>query len=492
MELTIHYIGIFVINGLLIVIFQYNERVGFAKLSQDILFKIKSTVFMKLIQTNLTFWNKHKIGDIAHIFENDISKVESLLTTAFCDAAVNILVVLGMSCFLLYLELKIGCALILLAVLFVWIQRKAGDKIRNSMATVRGAIGEASSLTNEILNNIQSIQMMGFSKPFFLRFQKSNRTICDCYVKYMSTLSESNAVTNLYSVFSMLAVLIIGTYSSIYEHMTFGTLLTLTLYAQRLYTPINSVCNTYVLIKNITPSIQKILEVLQCKDLIYKGDLEVNKIKGRLTFDNVFFRYSKTSKYVLENFSLDIMPGESVGIVGRNGSGKSTIIKLLCGLCSPEKGKIYIDNIELQKYDLDLLKNHFGFTLQKDYLVSGRLSEIISFGLDNTYLDNKNKLIEVFQLDISKFKDGWDTIINENSINISGGEMQKISLIRMFSSSKTIYILDEPTSFMDIESEKKVCMEMKKLLVGKTAIIITHRPQILKICNYIIDLDEFR
>lgn len=443
------------------------------------------------MQTNLTFWNKHKIGDVASILESDIKKVESLLTTALCDAAVNILVVIGMSCFLLYLELRIGCILIILAVLFVCIQRKAGEKIRRDMVNVRQVTGETSSLTNEILNNIQSIQMMGFEKSFFLRFQKSNKAIYDCYLKYISTLSESNAITNFYSVCSMLAVLIYGALSCVYEHMALGTLLTLTLYAQRLYTPINSVCNTYVLIKDITPSIQKILEILQCEDLIFNGYLESGYIRGRLTFDKIFFRYEKASNYVLKNFNMDIMPGEKVGIIGKNGSGKTTIIKLLCGLCSPEKGSIYIDDIKLQKYDLSILKDQFGFTLQRDYLVSGTLSEVLSFGLENTYLDNKNKLIEAFQLDISKFKDGWDTIINENSINISGGEMQKISLIRMFSSSKSIYILDEPTSFMDTESEKKVCIEIKKLLVGKTAIIITHRPQILKICNRIINLDEF-
>ncbi|MCD7965074.1 MAG: ATP-binding cassette domain-containing protein [Clostridiaceae bacterium] len=194
----------------------------------------------------------------------------------------------------------------------------------------------------------------------------------------------------------------------------------------------------------------------------------------------------------MKNFNLDILPGEKVGIVGSNGSGKTTIIKLLCGLCVPEKGNIYIDNIDINKYDLDLLKKQFGFTLQKEYLVSGRLSEILSFGLEDAYLDNKNKLIKVFQLNLNKFKDGWETFINENSINISGGEMQKISLIRMFSSTKTIYILDEPTSFMDIESERKICVEMKKLLIDRTAIIITHRQQILSICNRIIDLDKLK
>ncbi|WP_077613164.1 ABC transporter ATP-binding protein [Clostridium sp. Marseille-P2415] len=487
---TIKYISMFLGIGIMMTFFQYIEKMSFFKLSQDILLYIKIVVFRKIMDTNLVFWNNHKIGDVMSVIESDISKVESLLTTKFCDALMNIFVVFGMSSFLVYLNIEIGGLLIAVAVLFVAFQRKLGGKIKTNMEVLRESLGSNSSLINEILNNIQNIQIIGFIEPFIKKFKVSIDNVKNYNIKNMNIVSISMGVSNLYVVFSMLIVLSFGSIAHFRGRLTLGTILTLILYAQRLYSPINSICNTFISIKNISPSISKILDILENENKIQGGDFyPTTNIQGKLEFKEIFFKYELNPGYVFMNFNLKINPGEIIGIVGKNGSGKSTIIRLLAGLCTPECGNITIDGIDLKKYDLEYLRSQIGYVLQRNYLVSGKLIDILRFGVENVYIDIKNELIQSFELDISKFSGGWDTYINEKSMNISGGEMQKISLIRMFSSPKHMYILDEPTSFMDTESEKKICNEMKKLLYNKTTIIITHRPQILHICNRIIDLD---
>lgn len=488
---TLKYICGFFSVGIVMVLSQHIERMSFFKLSQDILYYIKVVVFRKIMNTNILFWSNHNIGDVMTVIESDISKIEALLTTEICDAIVNLFVVLGMSFFLIYLKVEIGILLIGVAVLFVIIQRQVGNKLKINMKILREAMGNTTALINEILNHIQHIQIIGLVIPFLKKYKKSNETVKNIHIKHMHIASISMGVSNLYVIISMLIVLSIGSFYFFRGLLTIGTLLTLVLYAQRLYTPINGLCNTYTMIKNITPSITKILDILESEDTIRCGTFFPQKnILGDLEFRNVTFRYSKNSKNVLENYCLHIKPGEKVGIVGKNGSGKTTIIKLLAGLCVPESGHIVLDGVSLEKYDFEFLRSQIGYVLQRDYLGSGKLKDILKFGVEDAYIDIKNELIQEIGLDIDKFSNGWDTYIDENSNNISGGEMQKLSLIRAFSSSKAVYIMDEPTSFMDIESEKKVCGILNKLLCDKTSIIITHRPQILKICDRVVVLGD--
>ncbi|RFZ76096.1 ABC transporter ATP-binding protein [Lacrimispora amygdalina] len=487
---TIVYISIFLIIGIMMTIFQYLERLSFFKLSQDILIYIKIIVFRKIMDTNLAFWNNHKIGDVMSVVESDISRIESLLTTKLCDAIVNIFVIIGMSIFLIYLNIKIGGLLILIAFIFVAIQRKLGIFIKNNMLILRKSLGDNSSLLNEILNNIQNIQIIGLVVPFIDKYKVSIDNIKDNNIKNTNIVSLSLGVSNLYVIISMLIVLFVGSIEYFRGHLTIGIVLTFLLYAQRLYSPISSICNTFVSIKNISPSISKILDILKNENIIYGGNYyPVTDIQGSLELRAISFKYQLNPDYVFKDFNLKINSGEIIGIIGKNGSGKTTIIKLLAGLCVPEQGIITIDGVDLKKYDLEYLRRQIGYVLQSNYLVSGKLKDILRFGVENEFIDIKDEMIKSFELNISKFSNGWETYINEKSMNISGGELQKISLIRLFSSPKQMYILDEPTSFMDNESEKKVCSKMEELLNNKTAIIITHRPQILHICNRVIDLD---
>lgn len=488
---TLKYIFIFLCVGIMMTVFQYLEQMSFIKLSQDILLYIKKVVYSKLMKTNIRFWSDHKIGDVMSVVESDISKVETLLTTQFCDAIVSVLVIFGMSIFLIYLDLRIGLLLLLSSFLFVLIQRKVANVLRNKMWYLREMLGKTSTVVNESLNNLQNIQIIGYTKLFIEKFKASNENVKKSYIKHIEVASISSGIANIYVVFSMLIVLLGGAFKFYQGTLNIGVFLTLVLYAQRLYSPINSICNTYTSVKNITPSILKILDILETKDTLLDGELvPITNICGNIEFKSVFFRYSEESKYIFENASFSINAGEIVGIIGENGSGKTTIVKLLAGLCKQESGYLTIDGIALERYNLEFLNRQIGYVMQRDYLVSGKLSDMLKFENDITWLDIKDELINGFGFDISKFTDGWDTYIDENSKNISGGEMQKISLIRLFSSMKQVYILDEPTSFMDIVSENKVCDKLQSLLKGKTAIIITHRPKILKICSRVIDLNN--
>lgn len=211
-------------------------------------------------------------------------------------------------------------------------------------------------------------------------------------------------------------------------------------------------------------------------------------IKGNIEIDCIDFSYQEND-LVLSKFSLEAKAGEKVGIVGKNGCGKSTLMKLLTKLCVANSGNIFIDGINIGDYKIAFLHKEVGCLLQSEFILSGTLRNILD--IRNCHSDNEIiKAMEEFCLSIYDFNDGLNTIIKENTLNLSGGQVQKIALIRLFLQDKSIYILDEPTSAMDIESEKIVCNVLKKKLEGKTALIITHREQILSICDKNIRMEE--
>lgn len=348
--------------GALMIIFQYLQQISFYKLAQDIIYGIKQNVFEKLLTSNLMFWSNYKVGDIITILENDINKIETLLTSTISSLAINLLVARG-------------------------------------------------------------------------------------------TLSV-------------------------------GVLFSMTIYVQRLYGPIVALGNAYITIKNTKPMIDKVQGLIENEDEILGGD-GFQKISGRIMFDNISFKYH--DKWVFKDFSLDIKEKDKVGIVGENGSGKTTLIRLFAKLCIPQKGCIFLDDTKIDDIGYAAFQNYVGIVPQKCFLPNGRMREIMDIHNDK----EEKRLYELMQslgLPVTKFKDGLNSEISENMQNLSGGEIQKLCIVRSILQNKQIYIFDEPTAAMDLQSEKEFCRIIRQYLIDKTVLIVTHRQEVLEVCDKVITL----
>lgn len=348
--------------GALMIIFQYLQQISFYKLAQDIIYGIKQNVFEKLLTRNLMFWSNYKVGDIITILENDINKIETLLTSTISSLAINLLVARG-------------------------------------------------------------------------------------------TLSV-------------------------------GVLFSMTIYVQRLYGPIVALGNAYITIKNTKPMIDKVQGLIENEDEILGGD-GFQKISGRIMFDNISFKYH--DKWVFKDFSLDIKEKDKVGIVGENGSGKTTLIRLFVKLCIPQKGCIFLDDTKIDDIGYAAFQNYVGIVPQKCFLPNGRMREIMDIHNDK----EEKRLYELMQslgLPVTKFKDGLNSEISENMQNLSGGEIQKLCIVRSILQNKQIYIFDEPTAAMDLQSEKEFCRIIRQYLIDKTVLIVTHRQEVLEVCDKVITL----
>lgn len=478
----------FLMVGLIIIIFRYFQRTNFAKLSQSIIVDIQIKLVNKLIKVNYQFWERHKSGDILTIIQNDVGKIESLLVNLISDAFVNFFMAISVGIYLIYIDWLIGVLLILLTFVFAILQRHVGKKVKKGMTELRECQGELAAYTNEVVNHIPVIQVSDLSKIAINRFENDTILYKEKYVKQIKKMAEAQNLVMLYNIFSMFIVLFIGSIKVYNEMMTVGVLFSLTMYVQRLYSPIVNLGNTYVSLKNVSPILEKILNVLENNDEIIEGERILEKKDcDEIKFEDVNFKYGEKQQCILKKLNIAMKKNEIVGIIGKNGTGKTTLIRLLGKLCTPEKGEILLGGFNLNEYDADSVWAQMSIMPQDVFISSGKIRDIL--GIDANNYERAINLMRELNFDVQMFHGGVESEIEINNISLSGGEKQKLAFIRVMMQNKSICILDEPTASLDVNSEEKMLKIIQENSKDRICIIITHRPKLLEICNKIIKLE---
>ncbi len=440
-------------------------------------------MFEKLLERNLKFWMKYQIGDVLRVLENDIDNIQNLLTSTISNLMINFFVAAGITIVLLIINPVLGLIILLMAFLFANIQKKFGDNIQDGMSELRLGMGELSSITNETLNHISTIQMTDLTALERTRFDTKNRSVIQQFILQTKRVTIAQLIGMLFNVFGILVVLAIGASEVLKGRLSIGVLFSLTIYIQRLYGPIVTLGTEYINIKNTKPMIEKVLKILENEDSIRVGEIDWISTKGKINIVDVSFKYKE--KWILRNLTMEIPEKSTIGIIGENGSGKFTLIKLLSKLCVPQSGMIYFDGIPINNISYDSIKRNVTVVPQECFLPYGTLKNVMEIDSE----EKQNRMFEFMEklgVSLEKFPDGLNTKLTENRGNLSGGEAQKLALIRSLLQDKLIYILDEPTAAMDLESEKNFCSIVKEYLADKTVLIVTHRRELLSVCNKII------
>jgi len=269
---------------------------------------------------------------------------------------------------------------------------------------------------------------------------------------------------------------------------------------QRLLPPLQQIYGSFVFIRTNKYSTLNVLTLLEQKN--YKSSKINKKFKesfnSEVRFKSVYFKYDKNEKYILEDFELKVKKGEKLGIIGKSGSGKSTILDLIMGLTKPSKGELLVDNKNMHKrnFKIEGWYSQISHVPQNIFLSDQSLAENIAFGIDKKNID-MNKLKEAIKISqlfnlVDNSKDGFFTNIGERGMKISGGQRQRIGIARAIYKGGKIMILDEATSALDINTENSIMEFIKKLNKEYTLIIVSHRKNTLKFCDRIIDINDIK
>jgi len=472
-------------------------RLGIIGASRKIETQVRDDMFLKIQSLSFNYFNKTKTGDLMALMINDVNAIRMATGPSFI-ALTDALFMGTMSLvFMLTLSFKITLYSIIPLAFISIISGIISPRLRKSFSKVQESFSNISTITQETFSGIRVVKGFNQEKKELENFLK----ICNDYVEKNLNLVKLwgvffPTVTFLAST-SIAFLYLFGSKGVITNEISLGTLVAMTMYLGQFVWPMMAIGWLINMFQRGIASSKRILlllkEVPEIKDN-EKTDYSIKKIEGDIEIKGLSFSYNKNDKYELKDINIKIKKGSSLGIMGKPGSGKSTLISILFHLFNVEDGKVFINGYDINRIPLKVLRKSIGYVPQDSFLFSDTIKNNITFGFDDANVDDeiirKYAKIACIDKDIMSFKDSYETVIGERGITLSGGQKQRISIARALIINPSILILDDALSSVDANTEKEILNNLKSEIKKRTSIIIAHRVSTVKDCDEIIILDE--
>ena len=470
----------------------YSFYVFGGKLEYQVSKEIRKSVFERIEKFSLTNIKKYETGELISRLTSDVQKLSEVFSWGVIDACHSIIVLLISISIMLYLSYTLTLMLFLILPAIYIVTVIFQKNILKFQRKVRDYNSKIIRSYTESLSYIKTIKALGIEDKKKKEFKAYNEK----YRKYnlLSILISAIFVPTVMFVASI-GVGFAFNFSSISvmrNVMTYGAFLSFLTYSFQIFEPFKMLAQIFTDLKSAQASAERVFQILYEEDEILEEEESDLDFEGNIKFENVSFHYFDDDKLILKDFNFEKKNGESVAFIGSTGSGKSTIVNLICKFYNPTSGGIYLDGINYRNIDKTCLYNNLGYVLQQPQLFSISIKENIKFGNENATDEEILKVCNLLGIDefISKLPNGIDTVIGETGYNISGGQKQLISFARALIKNPKLLVLDEATSSIDTETEKIIQNKMKDILKGKTSIIVAHRLSTIKHCDKIVLIEN--
>ncbi len=447
--------------------------------------RIRRELFEHSISLSLKYHDKMPVGKLLTRLTNDVDALAEVFGSGAVGVIADFVSLIVISLTMLSIDRGLAILLLLTQIpvsyFIIWLQKR----YRRANYQVREELSQLNSDFQENLQGLEVVQMFrreAFNSKKFSKTGVAYKNAVNGTIFYDSSIS---AFIEWISLAAVSLVLAVGGYLVTSGNIGLGTLTTFILYSQRLFEPLRQLAERFTQIQGGLTAVERINELLdeeiQIKDStsakhFLENAKNVNKkFKGKIEFKNVNFFYNE-GEHIIKNLSFKINPGEHVAFVGPTGSGKTTIIRLLCRLYEPQSGQILIDDIDIKDIPIATLRNMLGVVLQDTFIFSGNVADNLKLNsnLDNLELENLCYELGLDNL-LKKLPEGLNTSLRERGGNLSSGERQLLSVARVAIRNPVVLIMDEATAFMDPSTEATLQKDLERILSKRTALVIAHR-----------------
>ena len=466
-------------------ILQGYQTYNIQAVGQRLTARIRRELFDHSISLSLKYHDKMPVGKLLTRLTNDVDALAEVFGSGAVGVIADFVSLIVISLTMLSIDRGLAILLLLTQIpvsyFIIWLQKR----YRRANYQVREELSQLNSDFQENLQGLEVVQMFrreAFNSKKFSKTGVAYKKAVNGTIFYDSSIS---AFIEWISLAAVSLVLAVGGYLVTSGNIGLGTLTTFILYSQRLFEPLRQLAERFTQIQGGLTAVERINELLdeeiQIKDStsakhFLENAKNVNKkFKGKIEFKNVNFFYNE-GEHIIKNLSFKINPGEHVAFVGPTGSGKTTIIRLLCRLYEPQSGQILIDDIDIKDIPIATLRNMLGVVLQDTFIFSGNVADNLKLNsnVDNLELENLCNELGLDNL-LKKLPEGLNTLLRERGGNLSSGERQLLSVARVAIRNPVVLIMDEATAFMDPSTEATLQKDLERILSKRTALVIAHR-----------------
>ena len=456
--------------------------------------ELGARLFRHLVQLPLAYFQARRVGDsVARVRE--LENIRSFLTgnalTVLLDVLFSVIFIAVMLLYSVQLTLIVLVSLPLYFALSLAVVPILRRRLDHKFA--RGAENQA--MLVEAIAGIQTVKATALEPAFCRRWDNQLAAYVSASFKTQSLATWAHEGVNLIGKLVNAATLWYGAHLVMDNQLTVGQFVAFNMFAQRVSQPIMRMAQLWTDFQQTGISMARLGDILNTRTEVPPSTAaQLPALKGRVTLDQLTFRYRPEAAPVLNGVSLDVRPGEVIGIVGRSGSGKSTLTKLIQRLYTPEQGRLLVDGIDISLIDAAQLRRQVGVVLQENLLFNRSVRENIAIVDPAAPLE---AVMQAAQLAgahefISELPEGYDTMVGEQGASLSGGQRQRVAIARALFTQPRILIFDEATSALDYESEAIVQRNMAHICKGRTVFIIAHRLSAVRHAHRIVVMDKGR
>ena len=459
--------------------------------SQDAAFSLRKDISEKMNRLPLSYFDKHTSGDILSRVTNDIDTIAQSLNQSLSTLISNVVTLVGIFIMMLTISWQMTLIAVVVLPVSMILMRLVMKHSQKYFTQQQNSLGDVNGHIEEMYGGHQVVKAFNGEEKSVEQFEQYNESLYTSAWKSQFFGSLMMPISNFIGNVGYVGVCIIGGILAGSKTITIGDIQAFIQYVRQFNQPISQIAQAANLLQSTGAAAERVFEFLEEEEL--KEDSatltteEVQNMKGAVTFADVHFGYNP-DKIIINDFSLHVHAGQKVAIVGPTGAGKTTIIKLLMRFYELNGGSIMIDGEDITKMKRSDLRSLFGMVLQDTWLFNGTIMDNLKYGRLNATDEEVKKACESAHVDhfIHTLSDGYDTMINEESSNISAGQKQLLTIARAFLKDPKILILDEATSSVDTRTEVLIQKGMDELMKNRTSFVIAHRLSTIRDADTII------
>ena len=489
LKILLTLLGLYVISAL----FSLIQGFTMTSVAQKLTYKIRNDIAQKINKLPMKYFDKKTNGEVLSVITNDIDTLSQNLNQSITQIITSICTIIGIIIMMLSISVTMTIASLIILPISAVIVKKIVTKSQKYFQKQQAYLGHVNGQVEEVYGGHTIVKAFNGEQQEIEKFEKANKELYSSGWKSQFLSGLMHPIMNFIGNIGYVVVAVLGGYLAVQGKITVGNIQSFIQYNKQFTQPIMQIAQVSGMLQSMVAAAERVFEFLEEPEEVEESDkgIDTSKLKGNVEFKNVKFGYDE-DKIIIKNFNADVKEGQKIAIVGPTGAGKTTMVKLLMRFYDVNSGEILVDGNNIKDFKRGELRKMFGMVLQDTWLFGGTVKENIKYGkpeASDSEVIEAAKAAHVHHF-IKTLPNGYNSVLNEESSNVSAGQKQLLTIARVILADPKILILDEATSSIDTRTEIQIQSAMDNLMKGRTSFIIAHRLSTIKNADLILVMNH--